>query len=866
MPYNFKQYTSTYVDPQTTKIAEILRNRFMDNFNTNDVLRDELRQMKSADFENDMKIKSDIDFEVGEKLNDVAFSGDYENAAFQIHSAANEYKDRYLPILNNYQRYAQYKTDLAKSYEEGKISTAAYKAAVPLTKALGYKGVKLDPETGTVDESSYFTGISVVNNPKIQDKLIQALNVLHADSRESTVSDISQGPDGMYQVKTMNGWSGITKDKVEKAYGAVMSDPEVQAFLNQEAMFQAYLNNANEDGSLNEQALDKSLAAGIQSHQDNISKLNSLINSKGVSEAKKTAYRRDLAAYTESLNNLKGINSLEGKLSYASNAEKQNLLAPYQALAESKIYNETKSSYERDYDKLWMAKRSEELRIEADLKKARMLAEANVVVDKNAALVLKGKSIAELQAEKGTIEKGIDEANAILAQSTAGEEEKVQAATRLSTLTSQLDMINKIMQAKGSVDPDQAIQALIDENTDYGDVDNFGFGTYGIDAADLVKSFKNWISTTPMGQDYAYLNSSANTNGQFAQMLNTDNGNGHKQAFLSYLRNAHSGEDPALALDEFRQAFATKSQEISALNTSFEIDADMQSIPMGNPMLAEKSASTIKEQFPNLASLTGVEGIIAADAANKVFTPLDAATLTQDARFTNNGITGNSKITNISYQTLGSSSNFIDGSETGTYVRMQIDPDPDAVTTTTNPRSQFIYVPIEKVSSHDMMQAMNEPINVFARSVNTVYNYTRATEQSYTFHRGITSDESDAINFEQNIVSLGTDQERRQYIDANKDQFQRLQAAGLINNKGYSQINPVEVKIDVSNIVPGVSVNAEIFTRNSESSGWSPMTTTDPYTGQTYRIGKMDAGGDEFKRIMNGSGFYDGVSGYTIKY
>jgi len=303
MPYNFKQYTSTYVDPQTTKIAEILRNRFMDNFNTNDVLRDELRQMKSADFENDMKIKSDIDFEVGEKLNDVAFSGDYENAAFQIHSAANEYKDRYLPILNNYQRYAQYKTDLAKSYEEGKISTAAYKAAVPLTKALGYKGVKLDPETGTVDESSYFTGISVVNNPKIQDKLIQALNVLHADSRESTVSDISQGPDGMYQVKTMNGWSGITKDKVEKAYGAVMSDPEVQAFLNQEAMFQAYLNNANEDGSLNEQALDKSLAAGIQSHQDNISKLNSLINSKGVSEAKKTAYRRDLAAYTESLNN-----------------------------------------------------------------------------------------------------------------------------------------------------------------------------------------------------------------------------------------------------------------------------------------------------------------------------------------------------------------------------------------------------------------------------------------------------------------------------------------------------------------------------------------------------------------------------------
>jgi len=856
MPYNFKDYTSTYVDPQTTKIAETLRNRFMDNFNTNDVLRDELRQMQSADFENDKKIKSDIDFEIGEKLNDVAFSGDYENATFQIHSAANEYKDRYLPVLNNYQRYAQYKSDLAKSYEKGDISTAAYKAAIPLTKALGYKGVEIDPETGVVDQSSYFTGISIVNNPKIQERLVQALNLLHADSSESTISDVGQGPDGMYKVKTSSGWSGITADKVERAYNSVMADPEVQAYLNQQALFQTYLKTANEDGSINVGELDKSLKEGITAHETSINKLNTLINSKGISESKKSNYRRDLASYNESLANLKGMTSLEDKLSYASNAEKQNLLAPYHQMAQGKIYSETKSSYEKDYDQLWMAKRSEELRIEADLKKARMLAESNVVVDKNAFMVLTGKTDAELGAELGTLQNGVNKCNEILS-SNAGEQDKVTAANQKATYLSQIDQINKILGARTSVDPIKAMTALLEENGQYGDVDNWGFGTYGLDASEIQRSFSNWLSNSPTGKDFAYSNGGQGLEKNLAAILNLPDDNSYKQDFISNLNNDHSGEDGRLALDELRQSFVNRMSTMSSEAPTFEIDASTQSIPMGDPLLAQQSAAQIKEQFPNLGSLTGIEGIIAADITNKEFTPINGATIFDDERFTKNGITANSKITNISYQTLGSGSNFVDNSQTGTFIKMQIDPDPDAITTTENPRPQFIYVPVEKISSHDMMQTLNEPINIFSRSVNTVYNYTKGGNQSYTFERGLDGNELAAVEFESNILRLGSDQERKEYIKANKDQFLSLQAAGMINNQGFALMTPTEVKIDVSAIVPGASPQVEIHTRNSQDGTWNPMTNIDPATGQTYVVGKMDAGSPEFKRIMNQSGFYN---------
>ena len=53
MPYQFKDYVDTYVDPQTVKISEMLRDRYMQNFQANDTLSMAVDQMQAAlPFEN----------------------------------------------------------------------------------------------------------------------------------------------------------------------------------------------------------------------------------------------------------------------------------------------------------------------------------------------------------------------------------------------------------------------------------------------------------------------------------------------------------------------------------------------------------------------------------------------------------------------------------------------------------------------------------------------------------------------------------------------------------------------------------------------------------------------------------------------
>ena len=56
MPYKFGEYVSTYVDPQSAKISETLRNRFVSNLQANDQLAMTVDQMQAASvFENDVQ-------------------------------------------------------------------------------------------------------------------------------------------------------------------------------------------------------------------------------------------------------------------------------------------------------------------------------------------------------------------------------------------------------------------------------------------------------------------------------------------------------------------------------------------------------------------------------------------------------------------------------------------------------------------------------------------------------------------------------------------------------------------------------------------------------------------------------------------
>lgn len=157
MPYKWNEYVSTYVDPQSVKISEILRTRFMENFKANDALASAVDQMKAAlPFENDVKRKAELQKEIDDKLNQLSERGDYENLGFAVHRASKEFAEKYTPIKENYERYQNAIAAIDEQYKKGDINSEQYNlSSAYITK--NYKGFEIDPTTGKAKEGSFFS-------------------------------------------------------------------------------------------------------------------------------------------------------------------------------------------------------------------------------------------------------------------------------------------------------------------------------------------------------------------------------------------------------------------------------------------------------------------------------------------------------------------------------------------------------------------------------------------------------------------------------------------------------------------------------------------------------------------------------------
>jgi hypothetical protein len=127
MPYKFNEYVSTYVDPQSVKISETLRNRFVENFKANDELALAVDQMKAAlPFENDVKKKNELQQQINTTLESLSTRGDYENLGFAVHRASKEFATAYSPIKENYERYQAALTSIDEQYKKGDINSEQY--------------------------------------------------------------------------------------------------------------------------------------------------------------------------------------------------------------------------------------------------------------------------------------------------------------------------------------------------------------------------------------------------------------------------------------------------------------------------------------------------------------------------------------------------------------------------------------------------------------------------------------------------------------------------------------------------------------------------------------------------------------------
>lgn len=351
MPYNFGEYVSTYVDPQSVKISETLRDRYMQNFQANDQLAMAVDQMQAAlPFENDVQRKRELQRELDNKLAMLAEQGDYENLGFAIHKSAKDFGEKYAPIKQNYTNYQTAMQDLQTRLgaEKNGINPEQMKYA-PAWMVGDYKGFEIDPETGRVKEGTMFTPKTVYADPKIMDRVTERLKILHEEKTGQTVKKVAQGADGSLTIESGNTISKIDPEKVQEVVDAVMAEPDVKGYVDQLADMKAYA--YKKSGNI-PQALDAQ-AVGIQTAMQTLQgQLNGKIDSRT-----RSAITQQLKALTGELDKVNQAKQDPDNLgyNYIKSKLEDEIVAPVKQYASLKggIYEQT-STYKEDYDSLWL--------------------------------------------------------------------------------------------------------------------------------------------------------------------------------------------------------------------------------------------------------------------------------------------------------------------------------------------------------------------------------------------------------------------------------------------------------------------------------------------------------------------------------
>ena len=353
MPYQFKDYVSTYVDPQTVKISEILRDRYMENFKANDQLSMAVDQMQAAlPFENDVAKKKELQAKIDNTLNQIVDAGDLENATFAISNAARNFTKEYAPIKQNYDAWQGALTDLQKRLgaKENGINAEQLKYA-PAYMAKGYKGFEIDEATGRVKEGSMFKAPTIYSDPDVMSLIKSSMEILHSDTYKGSLKEVAIG-DGTLELTTTEGLTTISLDKVRDVLEPVMKRPDVANYFEQLAQMKTYavLQSTDVNEVVNTQITNYKTAIDA-------------INAKSAAGEFKDEAQKKLAADQISMltsEMKKAQNALQDPGAaelYIKDKIKEDYMAPYIQYGESKADTETQSDRLYDYSKLYLEDR-----------------------------------------------------------------------------------------------------------------------------------------------------------------------------------------------------------------------------------------------------------------------------------------------------------------------------------------------------------------------------------------------------------------------------------------------------------------------------------------------------------------------------
>lgn len=375
MPVQYNKPTSMYVDKNSVKISEILRDRFATNFAHQDAIQDRMMSMNVAPFQKDQEIKTNLDKQTRGELESYSNRGDYENLSLPIARTARKFSNTAQVLEKNSAQYASYKEQLDKLYEDGNLDSEDYQGTLALS-SMAYEsngGLKMD-ETGR--GSNYFTGIQAIQNPDIPKRIKEALQGIMPDSNDIVQRVVGQGPNGEYEVETSSGIKTVSADRVKAALRMVMEDKSVQMYLQRKAEIRTGL-QGDQDIVSSVQKDMGSLAAGLQTIDARLS--------KNISNDERASLEEQKRQITQSIGEVQGMiqsGNMDGVRNIAKSIEVNKLNAMYNESAAARYsYTQTKSA-----DKQWwddMYKQQDQQAFDVNVAHAPLTFESEVISANN---------------------------------------------------------------------------------------------------------------------------------------------------------------------------------------------------------------------------------------------------------------------------------------------------------------------------------------------------------------------------------------------------------------------------------------------------------------------------------------------------
>tara|TARA_R100000951_G_scaffold38777_1_gene32782 strand:- start:257 stop:2695 length:2439 start_codon:yes stop_codon:yes gene_type:complete len=335
---------SQFVDPMSTEIGDMLRERYLTNYQASSAVEQEMANLTAAPFEGDKKLRDGLVNDTQMQLKNVAERGDYENMTLPVMNAAKRYNMESAPIKQNYELYNAYQTQLKEDYNKKDIDYEDYQGNLDLS-TYDYSGLQRDAQG---KYSNPFNGLTPIKNPKIEERIKNALNGIVAEEFNVANQDVGLiGSDGVYTVKTEKGYKTVSADRVQQVMDMVMSDSQVQSYINRKAEIRYKMADAE---TLEEKRQHQLGVFSSQFEQYQEAAANT------TNSDEKAAYEAAAANEIEKAGALQSIADYDKLRAYMQATEAANIETTYRQGAQARYsyQSQTKDSKIIDWDKKYL--------------------------------------------------------------------------------------------------------------------------------------------------------------------------------------------------------------------------------------------------------------------------------------------------------------------------------------------------------------------------------------------------------------------------------------------------------------------------------------------------------------------------------